>query len=94
VIDRHYVRRLQELEQERLQLMAQAAGYRLQAFHAIEGFVPKAAKVDTAMVVFRYAREHLLLTGVLLAAVTFVLRKRVGMLDVARVALQLGSRMM
>lgn len=94
MIDRQYVRRLEELEKEQVELMGQAAVYRLQVFNAIEGFVPRAAKLDTTMALLRYAREHMLLAGTLMIAVAFVLRKRIGMLELVPVALRIGSQML
>lgn len=91
MIDANFVSRLDQLEQDRFQLIRQAAGYRLQAFNTIEALAPQATKVDMAIAVLRYARQHWALAGTLLVVAGYVLQKRIGMLGLAQLALRLGS---
>ena len=94
MIDGKLARRLDRLEQERFRLASRAAGYRLQAFNSIESLAPQAAKVDMAISVLRYVREHWALTGTLLALAGLALRKQIGMLGMAQLALKVGSYVM
>ena len=91
MIDANFVSRLDQLEKDRFQLVRQAAGYRLQAFNTIEALAPQATKLDRAVAALRYAREHWVLAGTLLAVAGYILQKRLGMLGVAQLALRLGS---
>jgi len=91
MIDADFVSRLDQLEQDRFQLIRQAAGYRLQAFNNIEALAPQATRADMAIAALRYARQHWALAGTLLAVTGYILQKRLGMLGLAQLALRLGS---
>lgn len=91
MIDSRLVKRLAILEQDRHRLAGEAAQYRLQAFDSIDGFMPRAAKVDAAMSVLRYAQKHWAMTGALLALAGIALRGRIGMVGLSQLALRLGS---
>lgn len=91
MIDSELAGRLEQLEQDRFRLIGQAAGYRLSAFNSIESLAPSAARVDMAVALVRYAREHWALTGAVLGIAGIALRKHIGMLALVQVALRLGS---
>lgn len=91
MIDAALASRLEQLEQDRFQLVRQAAGHRLRAFNTMEALAPQAAKVDMAIGVFRYLREHWVLGGSLLAIAGYALRRRMGLPGLAQIALRLGS---
>ncbi len=92
MIDARFSARLDRLEQERVRLIGNAAGYRLRAFNSIESLAPQAAKADLVLAGLRYAKEHWLLTGTVFALAGLALRRQIGMLGLAQMALGLGSR--
>jgi hypothetical protein len=92
MIDARLANRLDQLEQEQSRLLSQAAAYRLRAFNTIETLGPYAAKVDMAITVLRYAREHWALTGTVFALAGMALRRCIGMLALAQLAFKLGGR--
>ena len=67
VIDGKLANRLDGLEQERFRLVRRAAGYRLQAFNAVEDLLRRRQGSIWSYPVLRYAREHWALTATLLA---------------------------
>jgi hypothetical protein len=94
MIDTAFAKRLAQLEQDRFRLIGLAVGYRLEAFNAIESLAPRAAKFDRAIALVRYVREHWAVTGAIFALASFLLRKRIGMLGLAHVALKLGRNVL
>ena len=91
MVDARLANRLDQLEQEQFRLVSEAAVYRLRAFNTMETLGPHAAKVDMAVSVLRYAREHWALTGTIFALAGMVLRRRIGMFALAQLALRLGG---
>ena len=91
MIDAALASRLEQLEQDRFQLVRQAAGHRLRAFNTMEALAPQAAKVDMAIGILRCVREHWLLSGSLLAIGGYALRRRMGLPSLAQIAFRLGS---
>ena len=47
-----------------------------------------------AVAVLRYAREHWALTGTLLALASLALRRQIGALGLAQIALRLGNHLL